>query len=66
MPNRLKTERTGWRKLVVSGMALGAGIVALFTGIIDGDQFVRLAGLVVGLYGAGNVGEHVAKSRVTK
>jgi len=48
----------GKRKFTVALLALVMSFVLALAGILAGEQWVVAVGLVVGLYGAANVGEH--------
>lgn len=45
------------RKLALAVYFSVIGTIALFTDKVSGDQFVFLAGVVLGMYGAANVME---------
>ncbi len=48
----------GTRKFTVALLALGMSFVLALIGTLDGSEWVMAVGLVVGLFGAANVGEH--------
>lgn len=50
------------RKLVFSIYGLISLLVAVFTGAIDGSQFIEAFKLLIGAFIAGNGVEHLAKS----
>ena len=53
---------TGYRKFAVAmAFWLSTSLLCAF-GRVDGGQYVMAIGLIIGLYGAGNVGEHFSPS----
>ncbi len=48
----------GKRKFVVALLALGMSFALALVGILAGSEWVTAIGLILGLYGAANVGEH--------
>lgn len=52
-------EKYNSRKLFVSLLVLLSSILALFTGHLNGDQFIEIAKWTVGLYGLANVANNV-------
>ena len=52
------------RKFILSAVFTVVGSLALLTGIMGGGEFVALATLVLGVYGASNVAEkHVTREQ---
>lgn len=51
------------RKFQVFWGVFGCSVALLLLGYVNGDQFVDITIAVVGLYMAGNVGEHWARRR---
>ena len=50
----------GWRKFSIALLSLILSFVGLSQGWIESGSWTAIVGLVVGLYGAANVGEHIA------
>lgn len=45
------------RKFLLAAFFTGTGMIALFTGHLTGGEWISLAGLIVGLYGASDVAD---------
>jgi len=57
----MKLPAKGNRKFIVALIALVMSFVLALVGVLAGEHWVTTIGLIVGLFGAANVGEHVAK-----
>lgn len=53
----MNEKRYRSRKFWLSASGLGAGIVALFLGKMDGPTYVALVSFILGIYGTANVAE---------
>jgi hypothetical protein len=57
---KLEIDSIGWRKFSVAMTSIILSFVALSQGWIDSGSWTAIVGLVVGLYGAANVGSVIA------
>ena len=54
------------RKFMLTVGSLLVSTFALFTGFIDGDQFVDIISMILGIYGVGNVAGHYVAAQKGK
>lgn len=50
----------GSRKFILTAISLFVSAASLFTGFINGDQFVDIVPMILAIYGAGNVASYFA------
>ena len=51
------------RKFLFAVFFTVMGVILLMTGKLEGSEFVTLAGLILGLYAVGSVGDKLAKGK---
>lgn len=53
----------GWRKYSIAAAALLFATLLCAIGKVSGGEYVTAVGLVLGLFGAGNVGERITERK---
>lgn len=63
MVEKVEESKYGSRKYILAGSGMLLSGVALFTGFIDGDQFVDIIPMIIAIYGAGNVAAYFTAAK---